>query len=129
MNGTDILKQYLDSVRNLQNYIVGFSIVQTLAFLYGLEHYLHFLYTSKCWVLLAIFIVTLINLFILYFANRRELKISRSLVGSNDPDIAEALKIINQALWFRLYMIIFINATSAIIFYWAASTYTPAITC
>ena len=122
----NILSAYLDTIKSLENYLEGFTLLQTIAFLYGLEKFLKSLYNYKLWVILAIIIATVANWLVLIVANKYEIRVSDQLIQPTSKHYAEALSLIKEAFWCRGGLITMINSLAAGIFYVAATKFKPA---
>ena len=127
----DILKLYLADARSLQNYLVGFSLLQSIAFLYALEKLLPTIYKSRKLISLALIILPCVNSIIILIAGCYEQRILKSLLFEKslkekpliiveEPLIIDISK---QAILFRLGLILIISIITLIIFQLAAKNF------
>ena len=116
----NLIDSYLGDVRKLQNYLVGFALAQSIAFLYSLETTLHYLVNDKWYIILAIFATVITNTIILIAANRNEIYILREKFQDTFL-VGLAVK----GRLFRLSLIWVIGLMTAIIFFFASSKYKP----
>ena len=117
MERSENLKFYLDSIRSVQNYLVGFASVQSLAFLYELEKVGKYIYPIKGWIIFAIIAVVIVNWGVLFLAKQYELQLIKYLIKENEDELKQTKSIMQTALLWRGVLITAINGISAGIFY------------
>jgi hypothetical protein len=120
MEASDHFKFYLDGARSLQNYLVGFALVQSLAFLYGLEKFGHKIYSVKLYVIIGIAAAVSINWAVLYIAKRYELKLLSFSFKAENANWGHLQMAINTGFWIRGGLITLINGASGAVFYFVA---------
>jgi len=114
---SDVMKAYLNDSKAFQNYLIGFSVVQSISFLYGLEKFLDRIYTFHILISLGIIITCLINICILFFTSSYEISIIKQCwVDTNQQTQQFIIKLIEKAKWFRIFLVGFIGLTTLTVF-------------
>lgn len=120
MQSFEPLKYYLETIHTLQNYLVGFALLQTLAFLYGLKTFGTSIYPLKKQIVLGIAVANIFNMVVLFVATRYEVKITNLLISGNYNLHQELESIMWHANWYRSLIITAINGLAAAVFYMVA---------
>jgi hypothetical protein len=115
----EILKLYFNDIRALENYLVGFCLIQSIAFLYALEKLLEKIYKHKNLILSGIAITVIANICILFVASEYEKDILKT-IGKNSNSV---IQLAEKANWFRVSIILFINAIATAIFMFSATNF------
>lgn len=121
---SEVMKSYFNDAKALQNYIVGFSVLQSITFLYGLDKFLNKIYKFKYLICLALIVASLINITVLFIASNYEMSIVKeSLLKIDDQNKEFTFSLIKEAKWFRIILVLIINAITLLVFFITASNH------
>lgn len=121
-----VMEEYLNDSKTLQNFIVGFCLLQSLSFLYSLDKLLNKIYKIKYLICLGLIIATAINIGILIFASCNELNIYKQIVHiNNDPDVSFTIDLINKAKCLRITLVVLFNFLTLCVFIPSAIFHKP----
>jgi hypothetical protein len=120
MEASESLKYYLNTLHSLQDYLVGFSLLQTITFLYGLKTFGPSIYPHKWKIIIGIGGANLFNWTLLVIVKNYDIHITDLLISPKSDRYRDLKSIICTGFWFRGLLISFINFLSAAVFYLVA---------